>query len=668
MIRSLTAVALVLSLTGCGGPRPPEAPAPRSSPSASRAPGHPLALLSHDETEAALQILRAAGRFPEGVRLLSLSLREPPKEEVRAFVPGKPFRREVAVVILDHPHGEVSEGVVDLVTRKVASWKPVPGMKPWQLWNELDALTAAVRADPRWQEAMRKRGITDWSKVEIDPWTPSLISAEADGTRPIRVLSWYAGGERGVVHTRPIEGVTVIVDEKSLKIVRVVDTGVRRVAPHLYDVARASDPARRAPSASVPAAPSSIQIDGNAVRWRGWSFRVSLQPREGLVLHSIAIEDEGTPRSLLHRASISELFVPYADPDPNWAWRSAFDFGDEGGDILSLEPGRDVPLGARSVATTVADPSGKLTDIPHAISIYERDAGLLWKHQDELTGEDMVRTGHELVVKSFLLFNNYAYGFSWIFSEDGSISMQVEVTGMLLTKGVDRTFCGTCQEASAAPAAPSADEKFGKLVDQGIVAPNHQHFLNARLDFDIDGEANSIAEMEAHVAPEAEGSLTGNAWVYDERVLRDEGEAQREVSPATNRTWRVFNPRSRSSLGHFRGYLLVPGEPVYPYMAPQARARRLAGFIEKQLAVTRFRPDEMRAAGPYPNQLTQSGIPEFGANREPLVGEDLVVWHTFGINHHPRPEDWPIMPITRVGFKLLPVAFFARNPAFNTPR
>jgi primary-amine oxidase len=44
------------------------------------------------------------------------------------------------------------------------------------------------------------------------------------------------------------------------------------------------------------------------------------------------------------------------------------------------------------------------------------------------------------------------------------------------------------------------------------------------------------------------------------------------------------------------------------------------------------------------------------------------VWHTFGVTHVPRPEDWPVMPVETTGFQLLPAGFFDRNPALDVPR
>jgi Cu2+-containing amine oxidase len=38
------------------------------------------------------------------------------------------------------------------------------------------------------------------------------------------------------------------------------------------------------------------------------------------------------------------------------------------------------------------------------------------------------------------------------------------------------------------------------------------------------------------------------------------------------------------------------------------------------------------------------------------------------VTHIPRPEEWPVMPTTRIGFKLLPSGFFEANPALDVPR
>jgi primary-amine oxidase len=45
------------------------------------------------------------------------------------------------------------------------------------------------------------------------------------------------------------------------------------------------------------------------------------------------------------------------------------------------------------------------------------------------------------------------------------------------------------------------------------------------------------------------------------------------------------------------------------------------------------------------------------ADDAPLDQADLVVWYTVGMTHVPRPEEWPLMPVSRLRFELRPSDF-----------
>ena len=56
---------------------------------------------------------------------------------------------------------------------------------------------------------------------------------------------------------------------------------------------------------------ANFTITDHEISWDRWRFRYSLHPREGLVLHQIAWEEApGKRRSILYRASVSDLLVP----------------------------------------------------------------------------------------------------------------------------------------------------------------------------------------------------------------------------------------------------------------------------------------------------------------------------------------------------------------------
>jgi primary-amine oxidase len=91
--------------------------------------------------------------------------------------------------------------------------------------------------------------------------------------------------------------------------------------------------------------------------------------------------------------------------------------------------------------------------------------------------------------------------------------------------------------------------------------------------------------------------------------------------------------------------------------------------MTRHLWVTRYHPRERYAAGDYPNQHPGgAGLPAYIWDDAPLEDTDLVVWYTFGAHHVVRPEDWPVMPVTYIGFMLKPAGFFDRNPALDVPR
>jgi primary-amine oxidase len=91
-------------------------------------------------------------------------------------------------------------------------------------------------------------------------------------------------------------------------------------------------------------------------------------------------------------------------------------------------------------------------------------------------------------------------------------------------------------------------------------------------------------------------------------------------------------------------------------------------FTTKHLWVTPFTARERYAAGDYPNQHGGgAGLPAYTAADRSIVDTDVVVWYTMGAHHVVRPEDWPVMPVTTIGFSLKPVGFFDRNPGLDVP-
>ena len=128
----------------------------------------------------------------------------------------------------------------------------------------------------------------------------------------------------------------------------------------------------------------------------------------------------------------------------------------------------------------------------------------------------------------------------------------------------------------------------------------------------------------------------------------------------------MVNPAERNALGIPPGYLFVPGDNSVPYMRPGSPMRARAGFVDHHFWVTRHDREQLYAGGAYPSQSRGGeGLPKWVSDNQRVDSTDVVAWYTTGVTHVPRPEDWPVMPVAHVGFQLLPVGFFARNPAMD---
>ena len=320
--------------------------------------------------------------------------------------------------------------------------------------------------------------------------------------------------------------------------------------------------------------------------------------------------------------------------------------------LCSLALGCDCLGTIRYFDVTVHNQHGEPIVIPQAICMHEEDYGVVWKHTDFRTGKTETRRNRRLVISSFAVLGNYQYGYFWYFYLDGTIEFEVKLTGMI----------------STGAARPGDTPQHGTLVAPGLYGPNHQHYFTMRLDMCVEGNNNSIFEVNSEPDPVDTRNPFGNAWTAQTTPLITEQQAQRQADPTHGRYWLLTNPSVHNKLGQPVGYKLILGSTATPVAAPDSAAAKRAAFVSKNLWATRYHPDELFAAGRFPNQRNGGhGLPEYSADNRNIQDSDLVVWLNFGDHHIVRPEDWPVMPVTTAGFALKPFGFFDGNPALDLP-
>ena len=631
---------------------------------------HPLSLLDADEVSATKEVLAAAGELPDGSAVAHIILEEPDKAALADWRPGDALERRTRALVVPGPELTMVELLVSVTEARIVERREIDGMRPALLMGESFMCMLACKDHPDYVAAMARRGIHDLTHIQIDPWPAGVFGYQAEEARRIaRCISFLRMSEDDNGYARPVEGVIVHVDLGRGEVIEVIDHDLRAgrdPVPVPTAGARygADDvgPLRtdlRPISITQPEGPS-FTVEDNLVRWQKWSLRLGWDPYEGLVLHQVGYDDATTDgtlrtRSVLHRASISEMVVPYGDPGEIQGWKNAFDAGEWGLGRMtqSLTLGCDCLGEIHYTDVTMANEQGDPWVVPNAICMHEEDFGIGWKHVDLMTGTHEVRRSRRLVISHIATVGNYEYGFFWYLYLDGNIQLEVKLTGIMSTQGVP--------EGTTSP--------YATTVAPGVLAPVHQHLFCARLDLDVDGTENRIEEVNAEVLPAGPDNPWSNAFRARAQVLERESAAQREVNPATSRSWRVTNQAVRNGLDQPVGYKLIPTMSTPTLLArPESSVARRAGFARHNLWATPYRPGERRAAGEFPNQHAGgAGLPEWTAADRDLVDTDVVLWYTFGVTHIPRPEDWPVMPVEYTGFLLSPFCFFDRNPALDVP-
>ncbi|MGA5699145.1 primary-amine oxidase [Peterkaempfera bronchialis] len=631
---------------------------------AAESAAHPLDDLTAAEITAVRRILEEAGRVAETTRFPLVLLDEPDRAEVAAYRSGDPVRRRVRATLLDTATGAAGEALVDVTAGAVVAWRDLrtdqaPYGQPPLLFEDYEICDRVVKADPGWRKAMADRGITDLDLVVAAPLAAGSFDIPGEaGRRMLRSLTFLRCDEGDNPFAHPVAGLLADVDLIEQRVVRLLDTGVVPVPAECgrYEAEFTGPPRTdlRPLEITQPEGPS-FTLEGTLLRWQNWSLRVGFNAREGLVLHQVSHRDGDRDRPVLHRASLAEMAVPYAEPSPTRNWVCYLDAGEYllGRNANALRLGCDCLGEIRYLDAVLTDDHGRPYTAPNAICIHEEDVGLLWKHTNIF--DDMAvqsRRSRRLVVSYIATLGNYDYGFYWYLYQDGTIAFEAKSTGLVQTSGIE----------------PGAGSPYGTEIAPGLLAPYHQHLFCARLDMAVDGQHNTVEEVDVVPIPTGPENPHGNAFTARATVLADTSQAGRLADPSVGRRWRISNPGSRNRMGEPVSYTLVPQPGPVLLSQPGSSVARRVAFGTRHLWVTPYRPERRYPDGDYPNQHQGgAGIPEWLAEEEPLEDTALTLWHVFGPTHLPRLEDWPVMPVDLAGFTLRPTGFFDRNPALDLP-
>ncbi|KAK6834481.1 copper amine oxidase [Apiospora arundinis] len=623
------------------------------------------------EIEAAISIVKKA----HGDVLFNVvSLHEPRKAEMTKWLQDSanlPKPARVADVVVIAPGGKVYDGLIDLQEGSITKWELLEGLQPIITMEELQAVEHVCRKDPKVIEQCEISGIPkeDMHKVYCDPWTIGYDERHGNTIRLQQALMYYRPNPDDCQYAYPLDFCPIYDGEKKA-IVGIDIPKVRRplnkAAPINYHPAAVENAGgyrtNLKPINITQPEGVSFEMKGRHLEWQNWKFHIGFNYREGIVFNAISYNDKGTVRPIFYRLSLSEMVVPYGNPEHPHQRKHAFDLGEYGAGYMtnSLSLGCDCKGSIHYLDAEFPSREGGIRTIKNAVCIHEEDAGILFKHTDFRDESTIVTRARKLIVQQVFTAANYEYAIQWIFHQDGTIQPEIKLTGILNTYAMN----------------PDEDlGGWGTQVYPGVNAQNHQHLFCLRIDANVDGPNNTIFMSDAMPSDAPVGSkenFYGNAFYAKRTKLATTGQAATPYNGDTARTWDICNTnRLHPYSGKPASYKLVSRE--VPRLMPKEGSLvwKRAGFARNAVHVTKYSDDQLWAAGRHVPQTSgepSQGIPEWmGDGSESIDNTNVVLWHTFGVVHFPAPEDFPVMPVEPITLILKPRNFFDNNPVMDVP-
>lgn len=628
---------------------------------------HPLDALTREEVVAATKIVLADPRTRD-FKFQLITLLEPDKSQVLAWKTGNPLTRRASVT--GRSDAQVVEIDVDLTAKTIASVRTLDGVEVPISIEESSKAIEVVRQDARMLQAFKSRGFVDPKKIDCAPFTIGYYAIKAhEGQRLLRVGCFDISRSTNNIFGWPIEKLYALVDLRKMTVLEVVDDGIVPVSPAEMNFTElAARPLRPAEKPTLIAQPrgKNFVLKGSEVSWGNWRFHVRFENRQGTVISLARWNDRGRERHVMYQGYMSEMFVPYMDPDVGWYSRTYFDMGEYGiGHLASpLKAGIDCPQQATFLDAVLADEKGDPDERLKVVCIFERNTGdPAWRHYEVNKNSYEGRPGVELVVRMASQVGNYDYLIDWVFNHAGEIEARVGSTGIVGLKGVTA-------QAMRDTSAPD-DTKTGTLVAPGLSAVQHDHFFNFRLDLDVDGPANTFQTDTYNRVQLPPSNPRRSIYSVIPQLLEREGIAGRpnhaghEGLPPDVKL-RVINEAKTNNMGNFVGYEIVHANHAHFIADPDDWPAKRAAFLQGDVWVTPYDPSEKYAAGQYVfASKGDQGLPQWTQESRSVRNTDLVVWVNLGMHHLTRAEDVPVMPMLWHSFRLRPFNFFDRNPAVD---
>lgn len=635
---------------------------------------HPFDSVKDYEIRAASKAVKDAHAHDDGVHFVQIDRLDPPKKDMVKYLEaeraGLPLPQIPRVLYLYYwsKNGTVfNKALVNVTMGHVITKTPLPkGVIGPILPDDMGEMEAFIMTHPKVKEEIAKLQLPKGYTVRSDPWIYATDSENE--TRPLLQFFMYVAAGNGhseanhyslplkfspvfEMFTKKFERMDYLPSGYDASITTTTAWPVVEAVEYYPGLNGVKQDRVVKPLLIVQPDGPSYKVEGQKVTWQGWEFRVATNSREGVVIYDVWFKG----RQCFYRMSLSEMTVPYGDPRKPYHRKQAFDLGDCGfgsfGNKLAL--GCDC-LGVISYLDGHGiHANGEPFVIPNTVCMHEQDDGILYKHVNYRTDNAVIARKRDFIVQTIATVANYEYVINFKFSNDGLIDVETRATGILSTMPIDA----------------NVTVPWGTVVGPNVMAAYHQHILSFRFDPAVDGHMNTVVYDDA-VKMERDPVLNpfGIGFVTERSIVDKPGYV--EQAPLKNRQYKiinenVINPVAKKPVG-FK--IEMPARQMLLADKDSFNAKR-AQFATEQLWVTKYRDNELYAAGEFTNQSkTDTGVGVWARRNESVRNEDVVVWATLGFTHIPRVEDFPVMPSEIHNIHISPFNFFDKNPALDLPQ
>jgi primary-amine oxidase len=598
---------------------------------------HPLDPITPPEIERAVDILRHYVK-PTKIRFKVVDLLEAPKASVLAWASGTNNTFDRRARIYYHVVGSPNlwKAFVNITQKTVETRDELPNAQgPVDYW-EWERVHDACNTHPKVLAEIEKLKLPAGAKVVNDPW--SFGTDNMNERRRLFQCYMYIvlNDDPEANHYSLPTPFSPVFDAHTLELLWIdrlalgsdAETNETQpwdpVKPVEYSASVLGDEYFRRDvkplRVTQPEGPS-FTVKGRNISWQKWTFHLGWNLREGPVLNNVTYDG----RSLFYRISMSEMTVPYGDPRTPYHRKQAFDLGDSGFGLTSntLTLGCDCLGHIRYFDGWRTSQDGHPVLMKNVICMHEVDQGIGWKHTNFRNNQSSVTRDRQLVIQCTATVANYEYILAFILDQGANLHIEVKATGIVSTM----------------PTRQGVHHEWGTVVAPGVMAANHQHLFNVRIDPAIDGQRNTVVYEDCiPVTDDPALDPFGCAFRALKTTVKQPGAYDLDLPKS--RVYKIINPKKINRVsGQPVGYKLhaIPSQMMM--MGKDTFNYKRGVFASRPIWVTKYRDDELYAAGEFTNQSREdSGLAVWSAREESVENEDVVLWHTFGLTHVTRPE------------------------------